>query len=114
MYMRVEPLDMATGDKWTQLHGYPPAQCRTDDRDNLSYTSEKTKLHNDTLNNLILAPDSLWVTWAEAVIYTRGVDILTLTLDSLWVVWADTRGLYTPGLSEIDLRCELQADKVWL
>ena len=96
MYMRVESVDMAKGDMWTRLHGYPPAQCGTDDMDNVSYTSEQNKLHNDTLNNPILAPDSLWVAWAEAVIYTRAVDILTLTPDSLWGVWAaDTRGLYT-------------------
>ena len=90
MYKRVEPLDMETGDKWTRLHGYPLAQCGTDDRDNLNYTSENTKLHNDTLNNLILAPGSLWAAMAEAGKYTRGVDILTLTPDSLWVVWSDT------------------------
>ena len=64
--------------------------------DNVSYTSEQTKQHNHTLNNLILAPDSLWAAWTEAVIY-KGVDILTLTPDSLWAVWADTRGLYTLG-----------------
>ena len=97
MYMRVESLDMVTGDKWTRLHGYPPAQCGTDDRDNVNYTSEKTKLHNDTLNNLILAPDSLWAAWAEVVIYIRGLNILTLTPDSLWVVWADRQALYTLG-----------------
>ena len=36
MYMRVESLDVATVDKWTRLHGYSPAQCGTDDMDNVS------------------------------------------------------------------------------
>ena len=58
MYMRVESLNMATGDKWTQLHGYPPAQCGADDMNNVNYTIEKIKLHNDTWSNLILAPDT--------------------------------------------------------
>ena len=35
----------------------------------LNYTVNK-------LNNPILAPDSLWVVWAEAGKYTRGVGIL--------------------------------------
>ena len=67
---------MATGDKWTQLHRYAPAQCGNDDRDKLNYASENTKLHNDTLNTQILTPDSLWAAWAEAGKYTRGVGIL--------------------------------------
>ena len=113
MYKKVETPRYGDGE-WTRLHGYPPSQCGKDDRDNWNYTSEHTKLHTDTLNDPILAPDSLWAAWAEVGKYTRGVDILTLMPDSLWAVWADTRGLYTPRLSEIDRRCELQPYKAWL
>ena len=58
--------------------------------DNVSYTSEQTKLHNNTLNNPILAPDNLWLAWAEASDIYKGVDIITLTPDSLWAVCAGT------------------------
>ena len=107
---------MVTGDKWTRLYRYPPAQCGNHDRDKWNYTSEYTELRNDTLKNPILAPDNLW---AEAGKYTRDEQTHEdyiyrgyprLAPDNLWVVWAD------------DVNCNptkhgcntLQPDKAWL
>ena len=50
-------------------------------------------------HNPILAPDSLWLVWADTDMFVN-VDILTLTPDSLWAVRADTSRLHTMGIGE--------------